>query len=253
MVLRDKDGRLGKEINKLRKELNDLLDSEEIMWQQRAKVQWLTLGDHNTKFFHSKASERKKNTISKIQDEDGEWWEAEDNIANVAMNYFERLITTSQPRNMMVVAESIQSRVTPEMNHDLISEFTREEVEVALKQMHPSEAPGPDGLSALFFQNYWEVVGNDVFSVILNSLNIGMSLAEINKTNITLIPKTKCPSRMSEFRPISLCNVIYKLVSKVLANRLKKILPYIISENQSAFMLGRLVSDNVLVAFELMH
>lgn len=176
MVLRDRNGRLGREINKLRKEINDLLDSEEIMWQ-RAKVQWLTLGDHNTKFFHSKASKRKKNTISRIQDEDGEWWEAEDSIANVATKYFERLFTTSQPRNMMVVTESIQSRVTLEMNHDLISEFTREEVEVALKQMHPSEALGPDGMSALFFQNYWEVVGNDVFSVILNSLNTGMSLA----------------------------------------------------------------------------
>ena len=76
-----------------------------------------------------------------------------------------------------------------------------------------------------FFQKYWDVVGNDISSMILNVLNSNMSLAEINKTNITLIPKTKCPSRMSEFRPISLCNVIYKLVSKVLANRLKKILP----------------------------
>lgn len=89
--------------------------------------------------------------------------------------------------------------------------------------------------------------------MILNALNSNMSLAEINKTNITLIPKTKILSKMSEFRPISLCNVIYKLVSKVLANRLKKILPHIIFENQSAFLSERLISDNVLVAFELMN
>ena len=96
MVLRDRDGSLGREINKLRKEINDLLDSEEILWQQRAKVQWLTLGDCNTKFFHSKALERRnKNTINRIQDENGVWCETEENIAEVAVNYFERLYATS--------------------------------------------------------------------------------------------------------------------------------------------------------------
>ena len=153
----------------------------------------------------------------------------------------------------MKVTDTIQSRVTSEINLELISEFTKEEVELALKQMHPTKAPGLDGMSALFFQKYWDVVGNDISSMILNVLNSNMSLAEINKTNITLIPKTKCLSRMSEFRPISLCNVIYKLVSNVLANRLKKILPHIIFENQSAILSRRLISDNMLVAFELMH
>ena len=89
--------------------------------------------------------------------------------------------------------------------------------------------------------------------MVLNVLNMNMSMSSINKTNITPVPKINNPSKMTDFRPISLSNVVYKLVAKVLANRLKVLLPHIISENQSAFLSERLISNNVLVAFELMH
>ena len=124
---------------------------------------------------------------------------------------------------------------------------------VALKQLHPSKSPGLDGMSVLFFQKYWSIVGANVTNMIINVLNSGMPLSDINKTNIALVPKTNNPQRMIDFRPISLCNVVYKLVSKTLANRLKSILPYIISENQSAFIADRLITDNVLVVYEIMH
>lgn len=127
-----------------------------------------------------------------------------------------------------------------------MKEFTKEELEEAQKHMHPTKAPGPDGMSAIFFQKYWNIVGNDVSSMVLNVLNSDMSMAEINKTNIALVPKTKNPTKMTEFKPISLSNVVYKLVSKVLANRLKIILPKIITENQSAFLHARLITDNEL-------
>ena len=94
---------------------------------------------------------------------------------------------------------------------------------------------------------------NDVVGMVLNVLNSNIFMTNINKTFITLIPKTNNPAKMTDFRPISLSNVIYKLISKVLANRLKLVLPYIISENQSVFLSERLIIDNVLIAFELMH
>ena len=122
-----------------------------------------------------------------------------------------------------------------------------------LKQIQPTKSPGPDGMSALFFQKYWDIVGSNVSNMVLNALSSSMSFDVINKTNIALIPKTNNPKRMTDFRPISLCNVIYKLIYKTLANCLKVFLPLIITENQSAFIADRLIVDNVLIAYELVH
>ncbi len=100
---------------------------------------------------------------------------------------------------------------------------------------------------------YWEVVGPEVTQAILSIIHSGHMLSKINYTHIALVPKITSPEKITDFRPIALCNVIYKIISKVLANRLKKILPQIVSESQSAFVPGRLITDNVLVAFEVMH
>ena len=254
LVLRDQNGRNGREINKIRKETNELLDCEEIMSQQRSKVQWMGLGDRNTKYFHSKASGRKKkNTITKLLDDRGVWRKFTLGVAEVAMSYFEKLYTTSHPDRIQEVIDTMESNVYVEMNQDLITQFTKEEVEVALKQMHPTKSPGPDGMSAVFYKKLWDIVGNVIVNMVLNVLNSDMSMADINKTYITLVPKNNNPSRITKFRPISLSNAIYKLIAKVLANRLKLILPHIISKNQSAFTAGRLMTDNVLIAFEMMH
>ena len=211
-------------------------------------------GDRNTKYFHSKSLDRKKkNIIYGILDKNGNWCDSIKSIANVAISYFEKLYTTFHPSRISEVTRAIPARVMPEMNQILINQFTKEEVETTLKQIHLTKALGPNGMSVIFFQKYWDVIGTDVTSMVLNVLNCNMSIIEINKTNITLVPKTNSPSKMTEYRPISLSNVAYKLISKVLANRLKAILPHIITENQSAFLSKRLTMDNVLVAFELMH
>ena len=126
-MLRDHDGSNGCEINKIRKEINDLLDYEEIMWQQRSKVQWMGLGDRNTKYFHTKASERKKkNIISKIMDERGNWRESALEIAKVAISYFEKLYMTSNPDKILEVVEAIDPKVSAEMNQSLIKQFSRD-------------------------------------------------------------------------------------------------------------------------------
>ena len=116
--------------------------------------------------------------------------------------------------------------------------------------MYPLKAPGPDGMPPLFFQHFWPLIGNVVTKTILN---FGIVPPKFNETHIVLIPKIKEQKKVTDYRPISLCNVVYKLASKAIANRLKKILPSIISDTQNTFMHGRLITDNVLVAFETMH
>ncbi|XP_042950087.1 uncharacterized protein LOC122282202 [Carya illinoinensis] len=167
--------------------------------------------------------------------------------------YFQTLFTATDRVDMEDVLSGVEARVTAEMNEELLKPYAAEEVEVALKQMHPSRAPGPDGMPPLFFQKYWGMLGNSITNALLSALNSGMFPSGLNHTFITLIPKKASPSKVADFRPISLCNVLYKILSKVIANRLKRVLPYIISNSQRAFVPGRQISDNVLIAYELLH
>jgi hypothetical protein len=143
--------------------------------------------------------------------------------------------------------------VTAEMNAMLLKTYNLGEVELALSQMHPLKSPGPDGFAACFYQKSWATVKTEVCVAVLDFLNNGNFVNELNATHIALIPKKKNSSELTDYRPISLCNVLYKLIAKVIANRLKKVLAIIISPSQSAFVPGRLITDNVLVAFEAFH
>jgi hypothetical protein len=108
-------------------------------------------------------------------------------------------------------------------------------------------------LLLFFFQQNWPSIKEEVSSAIIHFFNSGSLDDSINKTYITLIPKKTSLEHVTDFKPISLCNIIYKLISKALANRLKTNLPHIISGSQSAFILGRLISDNILAAYETRH
>lgn len=110
-----------------------------------------------------------------------------------------------------------------------------------------------DGMTAGFYQKYWDIVGDDVISAVQNFFQNGQMLRSFNHTQIVLIPKIRTPTQVLQFRPISLCNVFYKIIAKALANRLHNVLPNLISLNQSAFVKNRHISDNILNAQELVH
>ena len=143
--------------------------------------------------------------------------------------------------------------VTDEKRAELDKPYTSEEVGEAIRQIAPLKAPRPDGMPPLFYQTYWTDVGMDITQAMLSSLNSGSILKSINHAFITLIPKVQNSEKVTDSRPISLCNVIYKIISKVLANRLKPMLHSIILETQSAFIANRLITNNILIAFKSLH
>ncbi|KAA3460557.1 reverse transcriptase [Gossypium australe] len=234
--------------------LNMEIDKDEMYWEQRVKANWLLLGDRNSAFFHKYASARRRtNTISRLESEEGQEVIDDLQINEVALNYFQNLFSTTGVGDSTYLLEGISTNISSEINSVLLSMYSREEIQKALKGMGPTKAPGFDGFPALFFQKYWHIVGKDVETFYLGVLNEGRDFESTNRTDIVLIPKSSHPTNLVDFRPISLCTILYKLVAKTIANKLQDFIGKCIDSAQSAFVPGRLISDNVLIAYEILH
>ena len=132
----------------------------------------------------------------------------QEQIVVTFVGFYKQLFTSSNPEVTSADLDSIPQIVTGEMNEILVGKFQEWEVEIALNQMAPLKALGPDRMPPLFFQNFWHLVRGDVMQTVLHFLNLGSLPNPLNHTFITLIPKTKNPKRVFEFRLISLCNVL---------------------------------------------
>lgn len=131
--------------------------------------------------------------------------------------------------------------------------FTEEKILTNLLQIHPTKTLGPNSMLALFFQKFWHVIDRDVIHIVLLVLKSNVEPSFINKKHVILIPKIQNPKNIRDFKLISLCNVIFKITTKIIANRLKHILPNITHRTQSAFVSGRLITDNALITFDTLH
>ncbi|XP_019189974.1 PREDICTED: uncharacterized protein LOC109184427 [Ipomoea nil] len=241
------------EFQRLEECLNRIEAQEDAYWRQRAKQHWLKDADANTKFYHRYASHRKKkNTIIKIMNDSGDWVEGEA-MKNIILNYYRNIFGSGSPNDNEEFFGNIGSRVTHVQNETLLRPFDVIEVKNALFSMFPDKAPGPDGMNPGFYQHFWDVVGGDVSTYIVNCLNARSFPASLNDTNIILIPKKKNPELVSDYRPIALSNVIYRIMAKVITARMKPLMGDIISDTQSAFISDRLITDNILIAAEVGH
>lgn len=234
--------------------LNDLWSQEESHLKQRSRIRWLHEGDSNTSFFHhSTIQRRRQNRISGVKTRNGAWAQNCDDIRRAFEEQFIELFKTNGNRNWGTILDCVIPVVTEEMNMELMKPVSTEEVKEAAFQMGGSKAPGPDGFNGVFYHNYWEIIRHEIQGIMTDFLSGSNTIQQLNSTQIVLVPKVANPELVTQYRPISLCNYSYKILSKVLANRLNPLLQVIISPTQNAFVPTRQIQDNILVAHEVFH
>lgn len=167
-------------------------------------------------------------------------------------SYFQNIFSTVGSEFEEVINE-VQPGISEMHNNMLTGDVQKSEVKAAMFSMDPDKAPGCDGYTPGFYQKCWHIVGEDVTNLVNSFFREGKLPTCLNDTILVLIPKKRNPLGMGDLRLIALCNVLYKIIGKVMANRLKILLPLVVSENQSAFMAGRLISNNVMISFEVLH
>lgn len=232
--------------------LKEALHLQAIQAKQMAKEKWLTQGDECTKFFYAKMSYRRNcNALINSINDQGDIATNISQFEQGAISYFTNLYNseikiTLPPINCRAIISDVGRQMLQET-------VTEEEVRAAVFSIHIDSSPGPDGWNSKFYQLHWQHLKNQLLEAIQESFNTGKILHELNHTFITLIPKVESPTMIEEFRPIACCNVLYKILSKVICNRLTKVLPDLISECQSAFIKGRHISENSLLAHELIR
>lgn len=235
-------------------EMNLEADREELFYEQKARIHWLRMRDKNTAFFYRCAFYRKKKSMIKgLESDSWRWINDFDEISKTATGYFKELFSSKKVGNYDRLLSAISPCIMEELNERLMVEFKAKEVVEAIKTIAPLKATGKDDFPAIFFQKYWYVTGDEVTRYCLDVLNGRRSIEEVNHTSIILIPKVNSPKSMSQFRPISLCNVIYKIILKVLVNRFRQVLHYCIDDTQGAFVPGRQITNNIFMAYEILH
>lgn len=245
----------------LQSEWEESCKREKEYWKQKSRELWLKQGDKNTKFFHASTKQRKaSNVIFSIKHVDT--WVLIKNLVDnqdgvkFCKNLLAPPLSNLDPfwkNNVELLLQSIPPLISDQDNKVLLTPFTVEEVYKVVFSLSPDKAPGPDGFAALFFQKCWDVIGFNLLAIMEESNKRGEMLKSFNATNIVLIPKIPSPSTFVEFRPISLCNTIYKIITKAIYLRMHYLIPKIISQEQGGFVLGRETMEGALVAHEVLH
>ncbi|KAL5725061.1 hypothetical protein ACHQM5_008248 [Ranunculus cassubicifolius] len=195
-------------------------------WAQKARLDWRHLGETNTRFFHIMVTKRRQaNQIIRLKKADGSITEAKDEISNELENFFSNLFQSQDHVLNPPLLDLINPSISPEQNINLQKPVTDKEVWQSLKSIGDWKAPGHDGTFT----------------------------HEMNFTHLVLLPKCDFHLRPEDHRPINLMNVVYKIISKIMVERMKPLVRLIIGPMQAAFLKGRSIQDNILLAKEIAH
>ncbi|CAN0858294.1 Transposon TX1 uncharacterized 149 kDa protein [Linum grandiflorum] len=226
-------------VRSLEAELEIALRSEEAFWKRKARNNWLLNGDRNTHYFQRIASfKRQYNHIDKLTDSEGRFYSDEKVKRDIDISYFQDLFTSDLPPGFFPrhLCPSFSAKISPSDNAKLIRPVSLSEIKAATFSIGTNQSLGSDGFDSSFFQKYWTLINPELFRAVSSFFSSGIMLKNINNSIISLIPKVSNPSAMSQLRPISLCQVMYKIIAKILAARLSMPLPKIIGNHQNGFI-----------------
>ncbi|KAK1276479.1 hypothetical protein QJS04_geneDACA020812 [Acorus gramineus] len=228
----------------------EILNMEEREWRQKSNALWLKEGDGNTKFFHKVANQRRRqNQINQITVE-GRTLHDRLNIETGIVNHFQKVFKKKRGWR-----PKWEDRELPQIHQEdrvfLDRPFSEEEIFKVVKATKGEKSPGPDGFGLIFYKRFWDIVKEDII-LMLEDFRLGrQGIGCINACTFILIPKKEAAEAIADYRPICLVNGCYMILAKVLTNRLKKVCPYIIEENQSAFIPGRGLQEGYAISQEI--
>ncbi|KAL8162331.1 hypothetical protein V2J09_013820 [Rumex salicifolius] len=210
------------------KELDIVLEQEEVFSLQKSREKWITLGDINTSFFNmSTIIYRRQNRIDMLKIEENVWDSEARELEKMVVDYF---------RNPYMIDENSLTRRPLSLSRMeleyLEKPFTREEIENAIRSLRRFKAPCPDGFQPIFYQQCWDVVGKSVIRFVLDFFETRILPWSMNDALLVLIAKVSKPERISQFMPISLCNVLFKTITKAMVNHLKSVIAKLIGPIQ---------------------
>lgn len=217
----------------LKHQLEELYLDEELYWQLRSRQMWLKEGDRNTKFFHRMANTKIRKSKIQALEINQELTAKESDIHSHILSYYKDLLGTPGATFAQLGTHfwDDAEKVSVDENISLTAPFSEQEIYQAVFQFEPQGAPGPDGFTFAFYQKFWKLVKFDLILLCHQFWHEQLQLSKINKSIICLIPKEPEAQHIKKFRPISLVNCSFKIISKILTYRLEPILQRLIDAN----------------------
>lgn len=241
-----------------RKIWNFFATAQESFYRQKSRIQWLKDGDANTAFFYMAVIVHQvKNSIKYLRDAQNIRIDNEDQIKDMIISFCRQLLGSDSRGITPYSVDKIHSlhpfHCSKFLAESLVQIPSNEDIISTIFSMPKNKAPGLDGFPVEFFIEAWSIVGEDTVKAVREFFTAGFLLKRFNVTTIALLPKTSEADLLTSFRPVSCCSTIYKVIARLLKNKLKLFTPEVVQLNQVGFIKGHLLCEKVLLAFELVE